>query len=297
MNMLAAASLRPRLSVSKIIDLAVAYCLPSRRRSRWRVRAARRLEAGRASTWTHAPWPVPRAVPAPIRARSGSESCLAFSGSASVRASTSRPPATASPGAGGGSGETGRGRATARAPGQAASIARSTMRGGTCPGTHIRIASSRPVKTYSNATCGCPWMSRARRGRCSPSRLLQSVTAPAGEDSGGHAISSTRAPVSSWFFLWRRIRVTAAVTAYARTAAVVEIWGQSRAASTSAARSADVSHPVGAITVKVSMCWCIALFPCRSGCPVQMPVCRNGSSSGVAITARAVRPVRVRWRA
>ena len=90
-----------------------------------------------------------------------------------MRASRSVPPvASARAGNGGVAGAV-----TAWAPGQAASMARSIMPGGTVPGTHIRIVMPGPAQVYSNPRWGWPCHSRAHAGAQQPGQVAP--TAPA----------------------------------------------------------------------------------------------------------------------
>ena len=103
-------------------------------------------------------------------------------GRISVRASRSVPPVASAPAGSGGLA----GAVTAWAPGQAASMARSTMPGGTVPGTHILIViPAPPAQVYSKPRCGWPCHSRAHGGRSSPVRCPHSAWPPAGSASGG----------------------------------------------------------------------------------------------------------------
>ncbi|MFC9085867.1 hypothetical protein [Nocardiopsis dassonvillei] len=55
------------------------------------------------------------------------------------------------------------------APGQAEEIARSTMPGGSGPGTHMRMRSPYTLMEYSHTRCGCPNSRRFQSGRSVPS--------------------------------------------------------------------------------------------------------------------------------
>ncbi len=106
-----------------------------------------------------------------------------------MRASRSVPPVASAPAGSGGVA----GAVTAWAPGQAASMARSIMPGGTVPGTHTLIVMTGPAQVYSNPMCGCPCRSRAHGGRSSPPRCPHSACPPAGSASGGASTVITRA--------------------------------------------------------------------------------------------------------
>ena len=108
---------------------------------------------------------------------------------------------------------------TAWAPGQAASIARSIMPGGTVPGTHTPIVITGPAQVYSNPRCGCPCHSRAHRGRSSPPRFPHSASPPAGSASGGASTVITRAFAAS-AACWRRRSHARPSSAAVRAAAI-----------------------------------------------------------------------------
>ena len=124
---------------------------------------------------------------------------IGLEGRISVRASRSVPPAASARAGNGGAA----GAVTAWAPGQAASMARSIMPGGTVPGTHIRIVMTGPAQVYSNPRWGWPCHSRAHRGRSSPVRCPHSASPPAGSASGGASTVITRA-FAARAACWRR---------------------------------------------------------------------------------------------
>ncbi|MCP2204799.1 hypothetical protein LX90_008536 [Lentzea flava] len=165
-------------------------------------RAARRAlvtrcpATGRARICTQARSWGPSPTGAPSMARIGSAGCSVRIGSASERASRSSPPtastrrpAAAVVGIGGLAGVV-----RVCAPGQAASMARSIMPGGTRPGTHSRICTP-SVNVSSKARCGCPPNRRSQPGRSTPTRLDHTVIAPDGSTVGGASTVTRRASV------------------------------------------------------------------------------------------------------
>ena len=90
----------------------------------------------------------------------------------------------------------------ARAPGQAASTARSTRWGATVPGTHSPTVSPWVVQCSSKLTWGRG--SNGRRWRSSPARLLHSASAAPGSTCGGARMPTSRAPAASRWWRHRR---------------------------------------------------------------------------------------------
>ena len=164
-------------------------------------RAARRAlvtrwpATGRARICTQARSCGPSPTGAPSSARIGSAGWSVRIGSASERASRSSPPtasmrrpAGALVGIGGRAGVV-----RVCAPGHAASMARSTMPGGTTPGTQKEIRTPSASKTNSKPRCGWPRKRRAQPGRSRPTRLDHRVIAPDGSTVGGARTVTMRA--------------------------------------------------------------------------------------------------------
>ena len=77
------------------------------------------------------------------------------------------------------------GTVSVRAPGQAASTARSTRPGGIGPGTHRAMVSPPSLAVSSKPRWGWPPRSRRQAGRSRATRLVHKVAAPCGSTSGG----------------------------------------------------------------------------------------------------------------
>ena len=177
-------------------------------------RVSRRPVRGRARICTAADSPSLIASRAPRSGRRGSTLCSVRSGYCSGRARRSSPPVAIPPPASGGRA----GTVSVRAPGQAASTARSTRPGGTTPGTHRLMVSPASVATNSKPRCGWPPSARRHAGRSSATRLVQKVAAPWGSTSGGASTCTMRAPSARRRAWRRRMTVTETIAATATPA-------------------------------------------------------------------------------